>query len=493
MSKANGTSSALSLIGEEVVPCFINGKIVHTGKTYDVIDPHDPTKQLHKVSCVSAEEAKQAVEAAKAAFPAWKKTSSMERRDIFLKAAAIAKSRHEELAALESSETTSSFGWAMFDCSLLIQQLEEVAACATSIRGEIAATGPGQRAYIQHCPYGVVFGMAPWNAPFVLGGRAVTNPIMGGNTTVLKTSEFSPRVHIAIAEILTQAGLPAGVLNVIHVDPKDAPTVVESVIAHSAVGKVNFTGSTRVGQIIAEVCGRHLKPCTLELGGKAPLIILPDADLDLAVSAASFGTYFHSGQICMATNATIVHSSIYEQFKEKLVAKVASLKAAPEGAPLRGLFSAASATRIDSLVKDATAKGAKVISGEWKVEHNLVQPTILEGVTPEMKIYSDEHFAPVSLLIPYNTVEEALVVANSSDYGLAASVYGKSEAEAFKVAERIDSGMVHINGGTIHDAQQMPHGGWKKSGWGRFNGSEGIKEFTQIRVITVNDPHPYPL
>jgi len=482
----------LNLLTETVVPCVINNQVVHSQATYDLRDPHT-SEVLYKVSAASPEIAAQAVKAAEDALPAWKATPATERRKIFIKAAELLKTRSAELAVLEAKETTSAPGWSGFDVGLAADVLEELAAASTALRGEIAPSPPGQRAYILREPFGVVFAIAPWNAPYTLGFRAVANPIMAGNTCVLKTSEFSPKVHTVIAQIFIEAGLPAGVLNIIHVDPKDAPKLVEQVIVHRAIGKVNFTGSTRVGAIIAETCGRNLKPVTLELGGAAPFIVLADADLEYAANAALFGGFFHSGQICMSTNSVIVHESVASEFTSHLNAHLPQLNAAADSNVLRGLFTTSSAQRVNGLVEDAIGKGAKVAAGNHGVDKNVVQPIVLEGVTSDMRIYSEEIFGPVFNVIQFKDEQEAVRIANSTEYGLAAAIYSKDTSRAYSLATQIHAGMVHVNGATVHDNQTMPHGGFKKSGWGRFNGLDGLKEFSQSKVITINELHKFPI
>lgn len=369
---------------------------------------------------------------------------------------------------------------------MLIYRLEETASVATALKGEIAPSGSHQRAYITREPFGVVLGMAPWNAPVVLGFRAVTFAIMAGNTAILKTSEFSPKTHNIIGEVFKEAGLPDGVLSILHIDPKDAPSVVEGIISNDKVRKVNFTGSTRVGQIIATVCGKYLKPVTLELGGKAPVIVLEDADLDIACDNALWGAWAHSGQVCMSTDRIIAHESIAKQFAEKLTAKLANVKASANGGPIRGIFSASAAKNYDSLMQDALDKGAKKIAGDLSVKGNLIQPLVLGDVTPDMRIYKEEIFAPGLIVLTFKSIQEAIDIANSTDYGLATSIYTRDEAKGYAIASEIEAGLVHINGPTIHDEQTMPHGGWKRSGYGRFNGLEGVREFTQTRTITIN-------
>ncbi|KAG8729563.1 hypothetical protein FRC10_003804 [Ceratobasidium sp. 414] len=392
-------------------------------------------------------------------------------------------------------ETTNSGPWANIDIMLTIAALDELAAAITQIRAEVVQPAQGQEGYILREPFGVVLGIAPWNAALTLACRAVSNPIMAGNTAVLKTSEHSPRLHMVVAQIFAEAGLPAGVLNVVHVDPKQAPKITEAMIAHPAIRKVNFTGqltfysrlplqlttiigSTLVGSKIAEVCGRHLKPVVLELGGAAPFIVLEDADIEHAVNNAVHGSFLHSGQICMSTNTLLLHDSIADKFIFTM--KNYNLSAsASASSPYRGLFTSQSADRVRGLINDALAKGA-TLSIPSSLENpspadNVVQPTLLDHVPESAKIVSEEIFGPAVAVVRFADEAEAVRIANAREYGLSAAVFSNDVARAFRIAKQIEAGAVHINGSTVHDYPTLPHGGWKKSGWGRFNGLEGIK------------------
>ncbi|GAA6018938.1 hypothetical protein JCM10207_009207 [Rhodosporidiobolus poonsookiae] len=477
------------------LPCYLAGKPYRGSAQFDVKDPHDPTRTIHACSSITVQDVPHVVEVAQKAARSWKSSSVIERRNIFIKAAAMLRARTPEFAQIEFEETTSSAMWSGFEMGLAADSIEEVAAAATNaLRGEIATTEPHQRAYLERCPYGVVLGIAPWNAPMTLGQRAVLQPIMAGNAAILKTSEMSPRVHMIIAEIMHEAGLPEGVLSIVHVAPADAPAVTEALIAHDAIRKVNFTGSTRVGAIVAQTCGKYLKPVVLELGGKAPAIVCEDADLKHAANAIKFGGLFHSGQICMATATAIVHESVADEFASLLAADWPRASSKPDdGAALRGLFTQASAARVADCVEDAVGKGAQIIAGQPQREGNVLQPVLLKGIKENMRIYKEEMFAPAFSILTFTDDDKAIFYANDHEYGLAASVFTSNIERGHALARQIDAGMVHINGATVHDHSSMPHGGWKSSGFGRFNGIEGIREFTQIKVITVNPPHAsYP-
>jgi hypothetical protein len=249
------------------------------------------------------------------------------------------------------------------------------------------------------------------------------------------------------------------VVNVLTNAPQDAPKVVERLIAAPAVRRVNFTGSTNVGRIIAQHCATHLKPVLLELGGKNPLVVLDDADIDEAVEAAAFSAFFNQGQICMSADRIIVDNKIADAFLDKFVAKTSKLKAAHADAPLAGMIDSAAAQRVSAMLEDAQKRGARVLQNSSEVQGNLMQPAIVDGVTPEMQVYQQESFGPIVSILRFDTEEEALRLANDSEYGLSAAVFSRDIGRAMAVAKRIESGICHINGPTVHDEAQMPFGG----------------------------------
>jgi len=379
---------------------------------------------------------------------------------------------------------------------LAADMLREAAALTTQITGEVIPSDTaGSLAMGMRQPAGVVLGMAPWNAPVILGVRAVAVPLACGNTVVLKGSEMCPRTHQLIIQSLQDAGFPAGVVNFITVDTDDASKVVDALIAHPGVRRVNFTGSTRVGRLIAECCARHLKPSVMELGGKAPLVILDDADIDAAVAGAVFGSFANSGQICMSTERIVVDEAIADEFASRFAARAKSL---PLGDPREGpvvlgsLVDMRAVARCNDLIDDALAKGAKLLCG-GKATDTLFPATVLDHVTPAMRIYREESFGPVKPIVRVKGVEEAIACANDNEFGLSAAVFGRDTARAFEVSRRIESGICHINGPTVHDEAQMPFGGVKGSGFGRFGGHAGVHEFTELRWITVQTtPRHYP-
>jgi len=386
--------------------------------------------------------------------------------------------------------------WAGFNVHLAAGSLLEAAALTTQISGELIPSDvPGSLAMGVRQPAGVVLGIAPWNAPVILAVRAIAVPLACGNTVVLKGSEVCPGTHGLIIEVLQEAGLPRGVVNFVTNAPADAGDVVEAMVAHPKVWRVNFTGSTHVGKIIAASCARHLKPAVLELGGKAPLLVLDDADLDAAVSGAAFGAFANSGQICMSTERIIVDERIADAFVTQLAAKSRAL---PVGDPRKGpvvlgsVVDMSTVERCNALIDDALAKGARLVCG-GKADSTLMPATLLDHVTPAMRIYSEESFGPVKGIVRVNGDDAAIACANDNEYGLSAAVFSRDTARAMNVARRIESGICHINGPTVHDEAQMPFGGVKASGIGRFGGKAGIAEFTDLRWITLQTtPRHYP-
>lgn len=437
-----------------------------------------------------------AVEAAAAAFPAWAATGPGERRALLMKAAHALEARAEAFTAAMAAETGASAIWAGFNVHLAAGMLLEAAALTTRIEGSILPSDvPGSVAMAVRQPAGVVLGIAPWNAPVILGVRAIATPLACGNTVVLKGSELCPATHGLIIEALQDAGLPAGVVNFVTNAPADAGAVVEAMVAHPALRRVNFTGSTHVGRLIAQTCAKYLKPAVLELGGKAPFVVLDDADLDAAVAAATFGAFANSGQICMSTERIIVDAAVADDFVARLAARAQGL---PLGDPRKGpvvlgsVVDQRTVERCNALIDDALAKGAKLVCG-GKADSTLMPATLLDEVSAQMRIYHEETFAPVKAIVRVRGTEAAIACANDNPFGLAAAVFGRDLARAWQVAGRIQSGICHINGPTVHDEAQMPFGGVKDSGWGRFGGQAGIEAFTELRWITMQtSPRHYP-
>jgi benzaldehyde dehydrogenase (NAD) len=467
-----------------------------SGATFEKTDPYTG-EPVTLAAAASRDDARRAVEAARDAFWGWADAPPAERRTQLTRAADLLMERAEQIATTMTEEVGATFGWGMFNCDVASRMLREAAAQAYSLVGEVIPSDvPGALSMGVRQPAGVVVGMAPWNAPVILSARAVAMPLTFGNTVVLKASEQCPRTHAAVARALVDAGLPAGAINLIIHAPDDAPAVVDELIAHPSVRRVNFTGSTRVGRIIALKCAEHLKRCLLELGGKAPQVVLPDADIDAAADAASFGAFMNSGQICMSTERIVADRAVAAELGARLADRAGKLTVGDprdQGTMIGPVITDGARKRILELIHDARSKGAELLAG-GDADGNLIAPTVLAGVTPDMRIYGEESFGPVVAIVPVDGPDEAVRVANDTEYGLSAAVFSGDVNAALQLARRIESGICHVNSSTVHDEPQMPFGGVKGSGWGRFGGRAALEEFTELRWVSVQQTsRHYPI
>ena len=437
-------------------------------------------------------------EKAQAGFAEWSKMGPNARRAVLMKAADALEAKKDEFVAAMMGEIGATAGWAMFNLGLAAGMVREAAAITTQVQGEVIPSDkPGCLAMALREPVGVMLGIAPWNAPIILGVRAIAVPLACGNSVILKASELCPRTHSLIIEAFAEAGFPDGVVNVVTNAIEDASDVVGALIDAPQVKRINFTGSTEVGRIIARRAAEHLKPVLLELGGKAPLVILEDADLDEAVKAAAFGAYMNQGQICMSTERIIVVDAIADEFAAKFADKVRSMPVGdPEegNAPLGAVVDTGTVEKCRALVEDAVSNGAELLVG-GETTHNVLMPAhLLDKVTPDMKLFRDESFGPVVGIARARDEAHAVELANDTQYGLSAAVFTRDVARGLKVARQIESGICHVNGPTVHDEAQMPFGGMKASGYGRFGGKAGIDAFTEMRWITVEtEPGHFPI
>jgi len=315
--------------------------------------------------------------------------------------------------------------------------------------------------------------------------RSVLFPIAAGNTAILKGSEMCPRTFWGLCSVFQEAGLPAGVLNLIVHEPANAPAITKALIADPNIKKINFTGSTAVGRIIGRLAGENLKPVLQELGGKAPAIVWEDADLDNAALQCALGAFLNSGQICMSTERILVHKKVRAEFEGKLAGTIAGIFGPYTPAPV--LITSVAVDKNKKLVQDALAKGATVLYGDPNVEESTktrMRPIVLSGVKEDMDIYQTESFGPTTSLIEIETEEEAIRIANDTEYGLTSAVFTEDLRRGLRFAKEIETGAVHINSMTVHDESALPHGGAKASGYGRFNTSRGLDEWVRTKTVT---------
>ncbi|MFF3985159.1 aldehyde dehydrogenase family protein [Streptomyces sp. NPDC001797] len=470
------------LIGGKDVPAL-------SGRTTDDIAPY--TGEVYAtVAAAGPEDVTRAVDAADAAFEDWAALAPFARRAIFLKAADLLESRAEQVADLMAQEVGGTRPWAGFNVGLAANILREAGAAITAPRGEVlSAQEAGTLGLAVREPLGVVAAFAPWNAPVILGVRAVAAPLAAGNTVVVKPSEDAPiACGLLVADVLREAGLPDGVLNVVTNAREDAAEIAEALIADPRVRAVNFTGSTGVGRIIGTHAARHLKPAVLELGGKNAVLVLADADVDYAVDAVTFSMFMNSGQICMSGDRILVHESLAEELTGKLSAKVAALPAGDPGDPhtvVGPLVTAAAAERVAGLVADAVGKGATVLTGGGRPEGAVHPATVLADVPKDAELYYAEAFGPLGVVETFADDAAAVALANDTDNGLTCGIITENATHGLAVARRIRTGIVHINDQSVADEPHAPFGGVKASGYGRFGGRWGIEAFSNTRWVTL--------
>jgi acyl-CoA reductase-like NAD-dependent aldehyde dehydrogenase len=477
---------------------FIAGDWVDAagGATFDDLNPYTG-EVVASVAAGAREDARRAVEAAAEAFPTWSQSLPAERQRVFLAAADILERRTEEVVGLLARETGSTFGFGMFQMMFVPGLLRQAAGMAYRPIGEVIPSDvPGAFAMGIRRPVGVVGAIAPWNAALILSARSIAAPLVLGNTVVAKPSEESPFVGgLLWGEIFQEAGLPDGALNVVTHGPGQAGPIADELVENPLVRRINFTGSTATGRKLAEAAGRHLKRVVLELGGYNPLIVLADADLEYAVNAAAFGAFLHQGQICMSARRLIVEAPIAEAFVGGLAAKTAGLKAgdpAEHDTIIGPLINERAMETVAGRVQDAVSRGARVLAGGDRVGR-CYQATLLADVPPDSELARLETFGPVASVEVVTDAEAAVRRANDTPYGLAAGILTSDPDRGLALADQLQSGIVHVNDQPVGDEPQMPFGGVKDSGWGRFGGAAATDEFTELKWVTVQSgTRPFP-
>ena len=474
---------------------YIGGNWMPTNTGFASLNPSDDTVWAD-VPDGGRRETRMAIDAAQAAFPAWAAEPFTHRAKMMLKFAELLEKRRPEFVEAIMSEGGGWFGKGMFEVGLAADAWHAASAACYGSVGEMLPSEHNKVSMAVRRPLGVVSVISPWNVPLVLTSRPMAFALAAGNTVVLKPSEETPYCGgILFAEIAEEAGLPPGVLNVITCSRDNVMAVGDELIEHPLVKGITFTGSTAVGRQIAAKAGAHLKKCCIELGGKDALIICDDADMERATSSASFGSFMHQGQICMSVEKLLVHEDIYQPFMERFTARAANLKVGPTSDKdnvIGPLINDKQAAKVKDQIDDAIAKGATAVVG-GNVNGRFVEPTVLTGVTPDMKVYREETFGPVVPVIPFRDDDEAVAIANDTEYGLSSGIITRNEYRGLAIAERLETGMCHINCSPINDEPHAPFGGMKSSGVGRYGGRWAMENFTETRWITMDrGQRPYP-
>ena len=456
-----------------------------------VFEVHEPYsgRIFARVAAGSRADARIAVDAAAKAFAKWSETPPAEKARLFLKAAEIVRRRRSEIAEGLARETGSTISFATFQMDLVAATLQQVAGWVFLPKGEVLETNlPGTHSIGLRRPLGVVASFTPWNGANVLSWRAVISPVAAGNTVVVKPSEFAPvSAGIMVAEVAEEAGFPAGVINVLTHAPGAAGVIADEFFERPEVRVINLIGGVKTARMLAERAGRTLKRTVLELGGFNPMIILDDVDMDYAVRTATFGSFFHQGQICLNTRRIIIQRKIYDEFLKKFVARTNTL---PAGDPLDPktiigpVITSAAVKLIDERVKEAVARGATVHAGA-KYDGQIYYPTILTDVPLDAAIANEETFGPVVVVEAVGTPEEAVDAANRTMYGLTSSILAGNTYKAFEMAPKVLAGIVNVNSPTVNDEIHAPMGGVRDSGWGR-TGPRSLDDFSDVIWINAH-------
>lgn len=458
-----------------------------SGRFLDDLNPEDDSV-FARLAAGTAQDVDRAVQTAQKTFADYSKTLAAEREAILCKTAELLEQNRQEFVDILIDEVGSPVGKAQFEVQYAIGCLRAAAGVARQVRGDtIPADIPGRLSFSLRQPVGVIASITPFNVPLLKHAKLSATPLATGNTVVMLASELASVTALRLAELYREAGLPDGAFNVITGLGAD---IGDSLTTHPLVRTVMFTGSSRVGRHIGALCGRDMKRVVLELGGKNPLVILDDANVDAAVQAAAFGTFFFQGQACMASSRIYVERGVLDEFVAKLKRTAEGLGMGDLRNPetwLGPIISERQRSRVRTHIEDAKNKGATVITGGGWVG-NRCQPTILTEVREGMVVCREETFGPVTSIYPVDSAEEALQKANDTEFGLSAAVFTRNIDKALTLAQSINAGMVHINAPTLHDEPHVPFGGVGSSGFGREGTDIDIDTLTEWKWITVQLP-----
>ncbi|MGW0281557.1 aldehyde dehydrogenase family protein [Streptomyces sp. NPDC003236] len=466
---------------------YIDGEWRPGTGSWDVIDfnPYDDEK-LASITVATVDEVDQAYRSAARAQKQWAATNPYARRTVFERALRLIEDREQEIADLIVAELGGTRVKAGFELHLAKEFLREAVNLALRPEGRILPSpADGKENRVYRVPVGVVGVISPFNFPFLLSIKSVAPALALGNGVVLKPHQNTPIAGgTLVAKIFEDAGLPGGLLNVVVTDIAE---IGDAFIEHPVPKVISFTGSDKVGRHVATVCASHFKRAVLELGGNSALVVLDDADIDYAVDAAVFSRYVHQGQVCMAANRVLVDRSVAEEFTEKFVAKVRTLKVGDPRDPrtvIGPVINSQQASAVSGVVDQALAEGATALV-HGTTTGNLVEPSVLTDVPAGSALLQQEVFGPVVFLVPFDGEEEAVRIVNDTPYGLSGAVHTGDIERGVAFAKRVDTGMFHVNDGTVHDEPLVPFGGEKHSGLGRLNGETTVEAFTTVKWISV--------
>ncbi len=470
---------------------LINGQWVDGLGRFEVLDPATG-RPLAQVANLGGEQAEQAIAAAHAAWPAWAKLTAKARSGILMKWFHLLNQHADDLARIMTAEQGKPLAEAKGEVAYGASFIEWFAEEARRAYGEtVPSTDPAKRFLVLRQAVGVCAAITPWNFPIAMITRKVAPALAAGCPVVIKPAEATPLSALAVAELALRAGMPPGVLNVVTADAQQSIAVGKVLCASDVVRHLSFTGSTEVGRILMQQCAPTVKKLSLELGGNAPIIVLDYADLDAAVEGAINSKYRNAGQTCVCANRLLVQDGVYDAFVDKLAVAVAALKVGngfDAGVTQGPLIDAQALMKVQDLLADALGKGAQIVTGGHEVDAAKVgngaffEPTVLSGVTRDMRLAREEVFGPVAPVFRFHTEDEAVAMANDTEFGLASYFYSRDVGRIFRVGEALESGMVGVNTGLISTCE-VPFGGVKQSGLGREGARQGLDDYLETKYL----------